>query len=206
MRLLLASGSAPKLVELRRMLAAHQVAATVVGLGDLVGYAAPVETGARFEDNALIKARAGWAHSGWATLADDSGIEVDVLNQMPGVRSARWAGVGASDQENLQLLVRQLADVEPARRVARFVCAMALVWDGGQVVRRGVVEGQLAAAPRGDNGFGYDPIFVPAGHTRTTAEMSAAEKDALSHRGRALRAIIDDIRALGPGLPAEGGR
>jgi XTP/dITP diphosphohydrolase len=204
MRLLLASGSAPKLVELRRLLAAHRVAATVVGLGDLAGYAAPAETGARFEDNALLKASAGWAHSGWATLADDSGLEVDVLNQMPGVRSARWAGVGASDEDNLRLLVRQLADVEPARRSARFVCAMALVWQAGQVVRRGVVEGRLALAPRGDHGFGYDPVFVPEGHTRTTAEMSPAEKDALSHRGRALRAIVDDIRALGP--PAEGGR
>jgi len=196
MKLLLASGSAHKVAEVRRILDAAGLRAEVIGLGDVEPYPEPIEDGATFEDNALIKARAGFARTGLATLADDSGIEVDVLNKMPGVRSARWAGGHGSDQENLELLLRQIDDVEDARRTARFVCAMALVWDGGEVVRRGVVEGRITRAPRGANGFGYDPVFNPDGYSVTTAEMSAGEKDAISHRGRAVRAIVPEIEAL----------
>ncbi len=206
MKLLLATGSAHKITELRRIIDSQAVTAEVVGLPDVTAYPDPVENGATFEDNALIKARAGCLATGLPTLADDSGIEVDVLNRMPGVRSARWAGVGAGDGENLALLIRQIADVEPERRTARFVCAMALVWpeagatDGmAEIVLRGVVEGRLATAERGENGFGYDPIFVPLGHDRTTAEMTAEEKDQISHRGRALRAMIPHIEALAQG-------
>ena len=196
MILLLASGSVHKVAELRRILDRENLAVTVVGLGEVDRYPTPVESGADFEDNALIKARAGFAATHLPTLADDSGIEVDVLNRMPGVRSARWAGVDADDGENLDLLMRQLADVEPDRRTARFVCAMALVWAGGETVLRGVVEGGLADTPRGDNGFGYDPVFVPRGETRTTAQMSDRDKDAISHRGRAVRAMVPHIADL----------
>ena len=195
--LLLASGNAAKLVELRRLVAAAELDLTILGLGDVPPYPEPVEDGATFEDNALIKARAAVAATGWPALADDSGIEVDVFNRMPGVRSARWAGVGATDQENLDLLVRQLADVADDRRRGRFVCAVALVVDGEEpVVLRRTVEGVLASAPRGTNGFGYDPIFIPDGFDRTTAEMPPAEKDAISHRGQALRAILPALAKL----------
>ncbi|MDR2929694.1 MAG: non-canonical purine NTP pyrophosphatase [Propionibacteriaceae bacterium] len=206
MMLLLATSSAHKIVEMTRMLAREGVPVTVVGRGDVVSYPEPVEDGATFEANALLKARAGFAATGVVTLADDSGLEVDVLNQMPGVRSARWAGGHGDDAENLALLLRQIDDVEPARRTARFVCAMALVWgqptDDDQahrrheVVLRGVVEGRLTTSPRGEHGFGYDPVFVPNGFTATTAEMSDEDKDDLSHRGRALRAITPWIRSL----------
>jgi len=195
--LLLASGNAAKLEELRRLVAAAELDLTILGLGDVAPYPEPVEDGATFEDNALIKARAAVAATGWPALADDSGIEVDVFNRMPGVRSARWAGVGATDQENLDLLVRQLADVADDRRRGRFVCAVALVVDGEEpVVLRRTVEGVLASAPRGTNGFGYDPIFIPDGFDRTTAEMPPAEKDAISHRGQALRAILPALAKL----------
>ena len=195
--LLLASGNAAKLEELRRLVAAAELDLTILGLGDVAPYPEPVEDGATFEDNALIKARAAVAATGWPALADDSGIEVDVLNRMPGVRSARWAGVGSTDHENLDLLVRQLADVADDRRRGRFVCAVALVVEGAEpVVLRRTVEGVLARAPRGMNGFGYDPIFVPDGFDRTTAEMTAAEKDAISHRGQALRAILPALERL----------
>ncbi|MDR0284463.1 MAG: RdgB/HAM1 family non-canonical purine NTP pyrophosphatase [Propionibacteriaceae bacterium] len=197
MTILLASGSAHKVAEVRRILETAGVTADIVGLGDVSPYPEPVEDGATFEDNALIKARAGFAVTGLPTLADDSGIEVDVLNRMPGVRSARWAGGHADDQANLDLLVRQVADVAAERRGARFVCTMALVWSGGERVVRGVVEGSLATAPRGERGFGYDPLFVPRGETRTTAELSDTEKDAISHRGRAVRAMAPYLTEVG---------
>jgi len=199
MKLLLASGSAHKVVELRRILDRTELAVQVLGLGDVEAYPTPVEDGDTFADNALIKARAGFAATGLPTLADDSGIEVDVLNGMPGVRSARWAGGHAADGDNLALLIRQIDDVAPERRGARFVCVMALVWAEGEITVRGVVEGMLALEPRGSNGFGYDPLFQPLGETRTTAEMSEVEKDAISHRGRALRAMIPEIEKLARG-------
>ncbi|MCL2471699.1 MAG: RdgB/HAM1 family non-canonical purine NTP pyrophosphatase [Propionibacteriaceae bacterium] len=203
MKLLLASGSVHKVAELRRILDRQAVLVEVVGLGDIDPYPEPVENGATFEDNALIKARAGFAMSGLPTLADDSGIEVDVLNGMPGVRSARWAGTHAADGDNLSLLMRQIDDVEPERRTARFVCAMALLWPGGQTVLRGVVEGRLTTDLRGEHGFGYDPVFLPDGYDRTTAQMSDEEKDAISHRGRALRAMIPHIEDLAWTFPSE---
>ncbi|MDR1387401.1 MAG: RdgB/HAM1 family non-canonical purine NTP pyrophosphatase [Propionibacteriaceae bacterium] len=197
-RLLLASGNAHKLSELRRLVAGAGLDLTVSGLSDLACWSDPVEDGATFEDNALIKAEAGHRATGGAVLADDSGLEVDVLGRMPGVRSARWAGPGASDQDNLDLVLRQLADVEPARRGARFVCAVALVQPTRPpVVLRRAVEGVVLTSPRGENGFGYDPIFLPDGFDLTTAEMSAAQKDAISHRGQALRALLPDLALIG---------
>ncbi|MDR2974225.1 MAG: non-canonical purine NTP pyrophosphatase [Propionibacteriaceae bacterium] len=196
MKLLVASSSAHKVAELSRILMADHVMVDLVNLSGVPPYPEPVEDGSTFEANALIKARAGFAATGLPTLADDSGLEVDVLNGMPGVRSARWAGGHGDDQENLALLLRQIDDVEPARRTARFVAAMAVVAASGETVVRGVVEGVLTSEPHGEHGFGYDPIFQPLGATRTTAQMPDADKDAISHRGRALRAIIPTIRAL----------
>lgn len=197
MRLLIASGNAKKVVELRRLVAQAGLTLEVVGLNDVPAYDEPAENGDSFEANALIKARAGAAVTGLPTLADDSGIEVDVLNRMPGVRSARWSGPGASDADNLELLLRQISDVEPARRRGRFVCAMALVRpDGTEEVLRRTMEGVVIDAPRGTNGFGYDPIFVTDGHDVTNAELSPDEKDAVSHRGQAVRAMLPVLARL----------
>lgn len=197
MKLLIASGNAKKVVELRRLVAEAGLALDVVGLSDVTSYEEPAENGDTFEANALIKAHAAAAVTGLPTLADDSGIEVDVLNKMPGVRSARWAGPGSSDTENLELLVRQISDVELGRRRGRFVCAMALVRpDGTEEVLRRTMEGVVIDAPRGSNGFGYDPIFITDGHDVTNAELTPSEKDAVSHRGQALRAMLPLLARL----------
>jgi XTP/dITP diphosphohydrolase len=194
-RLVLATRNAAKLDELRRILA-PLVPVEVVGLGDVPAYDEVPETGATFEDNALIKAREAAARTGLPAVADDSGLAVDALNGMPGVLSARWAGSAASDPRNLQLVLEQTADVPDERRGAAFVCAAVLVTpDGTEQVVRGTVTGTLLRAPRGSNGFGYDPIFRPDGDTRTTAEMTPAEKDAISHRGKAFRALAPLIAA-----------
>ncbi len=197
MKLLIASGNVKKVVELRRLVAQAGLSLDVVGLSDVASYEEPAETGDTFEANALIKARAGAAATGLPTLADDSGIEVDVLNKMPGVRSARWAGPGSSDTENLELLLRQISDVEVGRRRGRFVCAMALVRpDGADEALRRTMEGVVIDAPRGSNGFGYDPIFVTDEHSVTNAELSPDEKDAISHRGQAVRAMLPLLARL----------
>ena len=190
-RVVLATRNAQKLTELRRIVAAEAPDVQVLGLVDVTAYPEPAETERTFEGNALLKARACVAASGLAALADDSGLAVDVLNQMPGVRSARWAGSGASDQENNALLLRQLADVPASGRTARFVCAMALVLpDGTEHVRVGEMRGWIGVSPAGDNGFGYDPLFVADGYAMTNGELEPSAKDAISHRGRAVRAIL----------------
>ncbi|HEY9476724.1 MAG TPA: RdgB/HAM1 family non-canonical purine NTP pyrophosphatase [Mycobacteriales bacterium] len=194
-RLVVATRNASKLAELRRMLR-DGLDVELLGLNDVEPYPEVPETGATFAENALAKAREAVRHTGLPAVADDSGLTVDALSGMPGVLSARWAGPGRSDQANLQLVLDQVADVPDERRGAAFVCAAALVTpDGVEEVVEGRVEGTLLRAPRGENGFGYDPIFVPIGHTRTTAEMTAEEKDALSHRGRALRVLAPRILA-----------
>lgn len=194
-QVVLATNNAGKLDELRRLTAEAGLPIEVLGLADLPSYPDPVETGRTFEDNALLKAREAASRTGLPALADDSGLEVEVLNQMPGVRSARWAGDHGNDLANTALLLAQVDDVPAGERAARFVCAMALVVpnpDGTvreQVLRRDW-PGELAFAPRGSNGFGYDPIFVPAGEQLTSAELSPQAKDAASHRGQAVRAIL----------------
>lgn len=202
-RVVLATHNAKKLAELRRIVAASGVDVEVLGLDDVASYPEPAETEWTFEGNALLKARACAARTGQMALADDSGLAVDVLNGMPGVRSARWAGPGASDSENLDLLLRQLDDVPDAERGARFVCAMALVLPDGRefsLVRE--MPGRLAREGRGGNGFGYDPAFVAEGHERTNGELSPDEKDAISHRGQAVRAMVKLIAGLrGAGRP-----
>ena len=189
MKLVLATRNEKKLVELRRILA-PLVAAEVIGLGDVPAYEEVPETGATFADNALLKAREAVRHTGLPAVADDSGLAVDALNGMPGVLSARWAGRGAGDVANLRLVLEQTADVPDERRGAAFVCAAALVTpDGTEHVVEGRLAGVLRRAPSGTNGFGYDPVFQPDGETRTTAELDPAEKDAISHRGRAFRTL-----------------
>jgi XTP/dITP diphosphohydrolase len=197
-KLLLATRNAKKLTELRRILAASSTV-ELLGLDDLPAYEEVPETGATFADNALLKAREAVRHTGLPAVADDSGLAVDALNGMPGVLSARWAGAGHDDLANLALVLAQTADVPDERRAAAFVCAAALVLPSGlEHVVEGVLTGTLLRAPRGDGGFGYDPIFLPAGSQRSSAELSAAEKDAISHRGKAFRALA----AYVAGLPA----
>jgi XTP/dITP diphosphohydrolase len=196
--LLLATRNAHKLGELGRILAAEGVTGlTVVGLADVPEFPEQPETGATFEDNALAKARDAVAATGLPSIADDSGITVDALNGMPGVLSARWAGVARDDTANLRLLLEQMADVPDERRGGAFVCAAALVTPAGdETVVRGEWRGTVIRAPRGANGFGYDPIFVPADHDVTSAELPPAEKDSLSHRGRALRLLLPALHKL----------
>jgi XTP/dITP diphosphohydrolase len=194
-RLLVASRNAKKLAELRRILAGAGI--EVVGLADVPEFPEAPETGATFEENALAKARDAVAATGLPTVADDSGIAVDALNGMPGVLSARWAGSAKDDAVNLALVLEQVADVPDERLTAAFVCAAALVRaDGTHEVVRGEWPGRLVRKPRGTNGFGYDPIFVPEGETRTSAELAAEEKDTISHRGRALTQLLPHLRAL----------
>lgn len=196
--LLLATRNQSKLVELRRILAAAELDdVRVLGLADVPEFPEAPETGATFADNALAKADDAAAASGLPAVADDSGLSVDALNGMPGVLSARWAGKHGDDEANLRLLLGQLGDVPDERRAARFVCAAALVGpDGTEHVVHGEWPGEIVRAARGGNGFGYDPIFVPEGETRTSAELTSAEKDAASHRGRALRALTPHIENL----------
>ncbi|HVV09939.1 RdgB/HAM1 family non-canonical purine NTP pyrophosphatase [Amycolatopsis sp.] len=197
-KVLLATRNAKKLGELRRILAAENVSGIeVLGLADVDEFEEAPETGATFEENALAKARDAAAATGLPSVADDSGIAVDALNGMPGVLSARWAGGHGDDQANLELVLAQTGDVPDERRGAAFVCAAALVVPGGQEhVVRGEWRGTLLRESRGTNGFGYDPIFRPEGEQRSSAELSPAEKDAASHRGRALRALLPYLRAL----------
>ena len=206
-RVVLATRNNKKLAELRRIVAAEAPDVQILGLGDVASYSEPAESERTFEGNALIKARACVAATGLPALADDSGLAVDVLNQMPGVRSARWAGPGASDEENNALLLRQLEDVPPAERTARFICAMALVLpDGTEHLRLGEMRGRLGVSAAGHHGFGYDPLFVAEGYTMTNGELEPSAKDAISHRGRALRAIlpvlISELRRLEPVAPS----
>jgi XTP/dITP diphosphohydrolase len=197
-KLLLATRNAKKLDELRRILVAEGIEGLeIVGLTDVEEFDEAPETGATFEENAIAKARDAAAATGLHAVADDSGLAVDALNGMPGALSARWAGRHGDDVANLDLVLGQLGDTPDERRGAGFVCAAALVVPAGtETVVRGEWRGTLIRQRRGANGFGYDPIFVPEGETRTSAELDPAEKDAASHRGRALRALLPHLRAL----------
>jgi XTP/dITP diphosphohydrolase len=195
--IVLATHNSGKLAELRRILAVSEVDVDVADLDDHPDMPQVAETGSTFAENALLKARAVAAHTGLPAVADDSGLCVDALNGMPGVLSARWSGRHGDDEANLRLLLAQLTDVPPDRRAAHFACAAALVLpSGAEHVTEGTVHGWLTDAPRGTNGFGYDPIFVPDSSGLTTAQMPAEEKDAISHRGKALRALAPVIAAL----------
>ncbi len=195
----LATRNAGKLGELGRILATASPQVRLVGLDAFPGAPEVPETGATFTENALLKARAIAEHTGLPAVADDSGLCVDALGGMPGVLSARWAGRHGDDRANTELVLAQVADVPEARLGARFSCAAALVVPGPagrEQVVAGQLEGRLTRVPRGTGGFGYDPIFVPDGYDQTTAEMTPEDKDAISHRGRAFRALAPFIARL----------
>ena len=192
MRIVLATRNEGKLAELRRILADLDVVLVTAAELDLPEVE---EVGETFVANALAKARAVVEATGLPALADDSGLVVDQLQGAPGVRSARYAGAGADDETNLKLVLEGL--LGSSGRSARFVCAAALVApDGREWTAEGVLDGHIVDEPRGQQGFGYDPIFQPVGELRTTAEMSPEEKDAISHRGRAFRAIRPAVEEL----------
>jgi XTP/dITP diphosphohydrolase len=196
-RIVLATNNPKKRTELERILDGLDV--ELVPMGEL-GLPSPVEDGDTFEANALLKARAAAAATGLPALADDSGLVVDALGGEPGVRSARWAGTDGDDAANNAKLVRLLADVPQDRRQARFVAVAALVTpDGTEHTVRGTMEGRVRDRPSGDGGFGYDPYFVAEGHDRSNAELAPQEKDAISHRGAAFRAMRRHVAALAPG-------
>ncbi len=191
--IVLASGNAGKLRELTALLAPLGFELTPQ---NALGIETPPETGTTFVDNALLKARFASRHSGLPALADDSGIEVDALAGRPGVYSARYAGEGATDSQNLQKMLEELHGVAPGRRAARYQCVIVLVRDADDprpVIAQGAWEGRIVDARRGSGGFGYDPIFVPVGFERTAAELTAQEKNAISHRGKALQALIKGL-------------
>ena len=194
-RVVLATRNVGKIAELRRILAPYDV--DLVGLDEFPDVDDVEETGETFTDNALIKARAVADATGLPAVADDSGLVVDALDGAPGVRSARWAGAHGDDAANLALVLDQIADVPDDERTAAFICAAVAVVPGrGERAALGQIDGTLLREPRGTGGFGYDPIFVPLGETRTTAEMAADEKDAISHRGQAFRALAPLLAEL----------
>jgi XTP/dITP diphosphohydrolase len=191
----LATRNRHKVEELRRILTPYDV--QLCSLDDFPDVPDVAETGATFADNALLKAHAVARATGLVAVADDSGLAVDALNGMPGVFSARWAGRHGDDDGNLRLVLAQVADVPDERRGAAFVCAAAAATpDGHDVVVEGRLEGSLTREPRGRNGFGYDPIFLPRGGDRTTAELDPADKDAISHRGVAFRELAPLLATL----------
>lgn len=193
--MLVASRNPKKLAELHRVLVAAGLSGlTLLSLDDVPAFDEAPESGATFEDNALAKARDAYRATGLAAVADDSGLEVDALNGMPGVLSARWSGRHGQDAANTSLLLAQLADVPDERRGAAFVSACGLVSAAGETVVRGEWPGSIIREPRGAGGFGYDPVFLPEGSSRTAAELSPAEKDAVSHRGRALALLVPVLR------------
>jgi XTP/dITP diphosphohydrolase len=196
-RLVLATANPHKLIELTRILAAERLDVDLVGLGEFPGAPDVAETGATFVANALLKARAVAAFTGLPAVADDSGLCCDAMNGMPGVLSARWSGRHGDDAENLRLVLAQLSEVPEDRLRAHFYCVAALVQPSGEeTLSAGTLRGRLIREPRGTNGFGYDPIFVPDSERRTTAEMTADDKDAISHRGRAFRGLAETIATL----------
>ena len=193
-RLVLATGNRHKVTELQEILSRAGLGVELVGLP--AGAPNVVEDELTFAGNALKKARSAAAFTGLPAVADDSGLCVDALNGMPGVFSARWAGTARDDGANLRLVLEQLADVRDEHRAGAFVCAAALAMpDGREEVVEGRMAGVIVREPRGDNGFGYDPIFLAAdGDGRTTAELPSDEKNAISHRGKAFRALVPVLR------------
>ncbi len=205
-RIFLASRNAKKLAELERILGAHVPGLEVVGLDACAPYDEPIEDQPTFAGNALLKARAGARETGLVSIADDSGLCVDALNGMPGVLSARWSGPPKDDDRNNALLLDQLGDVPAERRGAHFECAVALVHpDGRELVVTGRMDGHIVGAARGSQGFGYDVLFVAEEHAEadlTTAELEPAEKDRISHRGRALQELAPQLGAFLTSTPA----
>ena len=198
-RVILASHNAKKLAELQRILTAAVPDLAPEQIISSAGIELPdvVEDAVTFEGNALLKARSAAAATGLLAVADDSGLAVDVLGGAPGIFSARWSGRHGDDEANNDLLLAQLGDVPEQHRGARFVCAAALVApDGTESVELGEMRGALLRERHGKGGFGYDPLFLPEGETRSAAELSPAETDAISHRGKAFRALAGHVAPL----------
>ncbi|MGB4688651.1 MAG: RdgB/HAM1 family non-canonical purine NTP pyrophosphatase [Candidatus Nanopelagicales bacterium] len=190
-KLVIASRNEHKIQEMRRILEQAGIHVELVGTAEFPDLPDVQETGSTFAANAMLKARAVSEFTGLAAVGDDSGLCVDALNGMPGILSARWSGSHGNDSANLELLLAQISQVPADRRNASFVCAAAYASpDGTEFVVEGEMNGSLITAPLGDNGFGYDPIFIPTGHQITSAQMSSEEKDAISHRGKALAALV----------------
>ncbi|MER7669138.1 RdgB/HAM1 family non-canonical purine NTP pyrophosphatase [Kitasatospora sp. NPDC096128] len=196
-RLILATRNQHKVAELRAILADAGLDVELVGADAYPEIPDVPETGVTFAENALLKAHALARATGLPAVADDSGLCVDVLNGAPGIFSARWAGKHGDDLANLNLLLAQLSDIAEPHRGAHFFCAAALALpDGTERVVEGRLLGTLRTAPAGDGGFGYDPILQPLGETRTCAELTADEKNAISHRGQAFRGLVPVVKEL----------
>lgn len=196
-RVVLATRNLGKLAELHRILDVAGLDVDLVSAGEFPDLPDISETEASFAGNALLKAREISRLTGLPAIADDSGLAVDALNGMPGILSARWSGQHGDDLANLRLVLAQLNDIPDRRRGAAFHCAAAIALpDGTERVVEGTIEGVIIREPRGTGGFGYDPIFVPIGADRTLAEIPAAEKDAISHRGKALEALAPVVADL----------
>ena len=196
-RVVLATRNQHKVTELRRILEGSGLAVDLIGTQEFPDLPDVAETGSSFAANALLKARDVAHRTGLIAIADDSGLCVDALNGMPGIFSARWAGRHGDDRANVDLLLAQLADVPSPRRGASFHCAAAVATPRGEErVVEGVLDGGVIEQPRGSNGFGYDPVFVPRGYVLTTAELTPQEKDAISHRGQAFRALVPVLSDL----------
>jgi XTP/dITP diphosphohydrolase len=196
-RLILATRNANKITELRAILTGAGLDVDLVGADAYPDVPDVKETGVTFAENALLKAHALAQAAGLPTVADDSGLCVDVLGGAPGIFSARWSGAHGDDRANLELLLAQLADIDDAHRTAHFACAAALALpDGTERVVEGRLGGTLRHAPTGTGGFGYDPILQPDGESRTCAELTPDEKNAISHRGKAFRALVPVVREL----------
>ena len=195
MKFVIATRNSHKATELKRILEELDLDCELFTVADFPGAPEVEETESTFEGNALLKARALAKFTGLAAIADDSGLCVDALDGNPGVLSARWSGATENvDQANLELVLEQVKDVAPENRGAKFVCAAVAVFpDGKELVSIGEMFGRLLTGPVGENGFGYDPIFVPTGYEISTAQMSASEKDAISHRGKALNQLAHQI-------------
>ncbi|MEU9075068.1 RdgB/HAM1 family non-canonical purine NTP pyrophosphatase [Kitasatospora sp. NPDC048538] len=196
-RLILATRNQHKVAELRAILGEAGLDVELVGADAYPEIPDVPETGVTFAENALLKAHALARATGLPAVADDSGLCVDVLNGAPGIFSARWAGKHGDDRANLDLLLAQLSDIAEPHRGAHFFCAAALALpDGTERVVEGRLLGTLRTAPSGDGGFGYDPVLQPLGETRTCAELTPAEKNAISHRGHAFRALAPVVKGL----------
>ena len=196
-KVVMASRNEHKIDEMRRILDAAGLNLELVGIKEFPDLPDVDETGSTFAANALLKAREICAFTGLPAIADDSGLCVDALNGMPGIFSARWAGSHGDDRANLDLLLAQIRHIDPERRTAAFHCAAAIALpNGDEQVVEGIMTGRVIDAPHGANGFGYDPIFIADGYQITTAQMDSADKDAISHRGRAIAALVPVVSQL----------
>ncbi len=202
-RLVVASHNRAKGAEIQHILAGEGLEFDVVSLADFPGVELPPETGRTFGENAMLKAEHAAKATGLPAIADDSGLEVDTLDGAPGILSARYGGEGASDRDRYEKVLSLLREIPDESRSARFRCAAAYVEPSGDtVLAEGTCEGRIAVEPAGSGGFGYDPIFVPDGETRTMAQLRPDQKHTISHRGRAFRALAGLLRKR---LAQEGG-